>query len=338
MLIEDDGTNTLKYAYGDDLLKVSRSGEYYYFYDGLGSTRTITDASGVAATQYVYDAYGELIADGATWNNYLFTGQMLDRTTGLYYLRARWYDPQSGRFVSRDTFIGDDSDPASLHRFVYCGDDPIDRVDPTGHDFSIGGMAAASFIGATLGGISSAVANYALGKAITFSSVIQGAAVGAVLGPLAYAWAPAAVGLGIAGVGSSAYLNYEVWARGGTIKQKIAAFSLMLASVVGTRAAIKYSNALAASGKEPWMLAGKGSTGRCTPENLSEQLAMEEVLSNPAGGESLEGKVPMTDDTWPQEDGWIKMQYVHRGPDSKSTTIHYVHQKGTNIYDDFKFK
>ncbi|MEN6355847.1 MAG: RHS repeat-associated core domain-containing protein [Armatimonadota bacterium] len=137
VLIEDDGTTVTKYTYGDDLLKVSRSGEYYYFYDGLGSTRTITDSTGTPVAQYVYDPYGKLSTesvDGATWNSFLFTGQMLDRTTGLYYLRARWYDPQTGRFVSRDTFEGTKLKPLSLHRYSYCASSPVDLIDPTGRD------------------------------------------------------------------------------------------------------------------------------------------------------------------------------------------------------------
>ncbi|MCE5200454.1 MAG: RHS repeat-associated core domain-containing protein [Armatimonadota bacterium] len=93
--------------------------------------------TGTAVAQYVYNPYGKLSTtesvDGATWNNYLFTGQMLDRTTGLYYLRARFYDPGVGRFISRDTIKGNENDPLSLHRYSYCVSDSVNRTDPTGH-------------------------------------------------------------------------------------------------------------------------------------------------------------------------------------------------------------
>ncbi|MEN6355851.1 MAG: RHS repeat-associated core domain-containing protein [Armatimonadota bacterium] len=203
VLVEDDGTTVTKYTYGDDLLKVSRGGEYYYFYDGLGSTRTIADSTGTPVAQYVYDPYGKLIADGATWNNFLFTGQMLDRTTKLYYLRARWYDPQTGRFVSRDS---------TMFRagYSYCSSEPINRVDPNGKDFSIGGCLTTMSIGAALGGITSAVADVAMGRAITVSSVLTGAGIGAVIAPLAIASPLIGAGLAVTGVASSGVLAYQV--------------------------------------------------------------------------------------------------------------------------------
>ncbi|MGN8276591.1 two-partner secretion domain-containing protein [Pseudomonas sp. SMN5] len=76
---------------------------------------------------------------------------------------------------------------------------------------------------------------------------------------------------------------------------------------------------------------GLGSTGRSTPANLNEQLAMEQAISNPAAGRTL--PVPMTDPRWPAADGWVKSAQNINGIE-----IHYVRNSITGAIDDFKFK
>ncbi|RXF61816.1 hypothetical protein BKM77_26185 [Pseudomonas syringae] len=76
---------------------------------------------------------------------------------------------------------------------------------------------------------------------------------------------------------------------------------------------------------------GLGSTGRTTPANLNEQIAMEQAISNPAAGRSL--PVPMTDSRWPATDGWVKTAQNINGIE-----IHYVRNSITGAIDDFKFK
>ena len=62
----------------------------------------------------------------------MFTGQQWDSASQTYYLRARYYSPPDGRFLSPDPLAGRNQDPVSLHRYVYAHDDPTDRVDPSG--------------------------------------------------------------------------------------------------------------------------------------------------------------------------------------------------------------
>lgn len=115
-----------------------QNGDYYYFYDALGSVRTITDSSGNVEAKYVYRPFGQVVddeSDKADWNDYLFTGQAYDDATDLIYLRARHYDPASGRFTARDTFEGSRNDPLTLHRYAYCANDPVNRIDPSGRSF-----------------------------------------------------------------------------------------------------------------------------------------------------------------------------------------------------------
>jgi len=106
----------------------------FYVYDGAGSVRQLTNSAGVVTDEYEYDAYGNSFTkQGTTPNNYLYRGEQYDLDLGLYYLRARYYNPATGRFMSRDPEEGVPTDPASLHKYLYVGGDPVRWVDPSGH-------------------------------------------------------------------------------------------------------------------------------------------------------------------------------------------------------------
>ena len=55
------------------------------------------------------------------------------QTTGLYYLNARYYDPEEGRFLTEDTYRGENDQPDTQHLYVYCANNPVNYVDPSGH-------------------------------------------------------------------------------------------------------------------------------------------------------------------------------------------------------------
>jgi RHS repeat-associated protein len=75
----------------------------FYVYDGGGSVRQLTKSNGTVTDEYEYDAYGNSFTkSGTTPNNYLYRGEQYDSDLGLYYLRARYYNPSTGRFLSRD--------------------------------------------------------------------------------------------------------------------------------------------------------------------------------------------------------------------------------------------
>jgi len=103
-----DGNLIVSYVYGDDLISQKRGGSVsYYHYDGLGSTRTLTDSAGNVTDTYTYEAFGDLLhRTGNTENNYLFTGEQYDPNAGFYYLRARYYDAGNGRFTNADIYHG----------------------------------------------------------------------------------------------------------------------------------------------------------------------------------------------------------------------------------------
>ena len=146
---------TAAYVYGLDLVNQNRSGTIHYFgYDGLGSVRYLTANSGDGITDtYTCDAFGIQIATtstgGATPNNYRFAGEYLDPDLGLYNLRARDFHPDTGRLWTRDSFEGSQTDPLSLHKYLYCHDNPLNRIDPSGHEdiiATVGNLALQGYV------------------------------------------------------------------------------------------------------------------------------------------------------------------------------------------------
>ncbi len=134
------GTSTLSrvYGYGLDLLhqrQMPGNTPNFYGYDGQGSVRFLVGTNSTITDTYVYDSYGNLVSStGSTSNNYRYTGEQWDADLGMYYLRARYYQPSVGRFWTRDTYEGDSSDPLSLHRYLYTQGNPVNWVDPSGHE------------------------------------------------------------------------------------------------------------------------------------------------------------------------------------------------------------
>jgi RHS repeat-associated protein len=110
----------------------------FYGYDGTGSVRQLTNSVGAVTDTYEYDAFGnEVNHTGTTPNNYLYRGEQYDQDLGLYYLRARYYNPLTGRFVNRDPSNGIITDPKTLHKYVYANGDPVNLKDPTGRDAEV---------------------------------------------------------------------------------------------------------------------------------------------------------------------------------------------------------
>ena len=86
---------------------------------------------------------------GETANRFLVTGEYLDPNTGYYYLRARWLNPDTGRFVSTDPHPGVIFDPPTLHRYLYSINDPVNRIDPGGQ-FSMASVSVSVSISTIL--------------------------------------------------------------------------------------------------------------------------------------------------------------------------------------------
>jgi RHS repeat-associated protein len=139
--------NVTDYLYGDDLIKQTRAAnDSYYLYDGLGSTRALSDSAGAITDTYNYESFGSVLNQtGTTPNNYLFTGEQFDNNLDNYYLRARYYDQNVGRFTQQDTWMGRKHNPITLHKYLYANANPATYVDPTGN-FSLVSFSAANSV------------------------------------------------------------------------------------------------------------------------------------------------------------------------------------------------
>lgn len=143
------GAVTRTYTWGLELIAQTRPQPSpapalvsFYVYDGHGSVRALTDATGNLTDTYDVacpersrrDAFGNLThSTGSTPNVYLFAGEQFDPDLHLYYNRARYLNVSTGRFWTMDTAEGDDNEPLSLHKYLYASNDPVDLVDPTGN-------------------------------------------------------------------------------------------------------------------------------------------------------------------------------------------------------------
>jgi RHS repeat-associated protein len=127
------GNITAYYVYGLGLIsKITPSGQaYYYHYDGIGSTIAMSDSSGNIINKYAYDAFGDVLSEHeATPNPFKYVGRfgVMDEGNGLLYMRARYYDPEAGRFINKDPigfFWG-------VNMYMYVSNNPTNYIDPNG--------------------------------------------------------------------------------------------------------------------------------------------------------------------------------------------------------------
>jgi RHS repeat-associated protein len=114
----------------------------YLMPDQKGSIRLVSDALGAVLQRFAYDSYGNRIdQSGAPLTHLLYDGQMFDPIIRQYYLRARYYDPSTGRFGQLDPYNGTTGNPTTIPGYTYSNGDPVNRSDPTG--MLAGGPAAA---------------------------------------------------------------------------------------------------------------------------------------------------------------------------------------------------
>lgn len=146
VVAETDGSGNLQahYVRGNSLLAVMRPlvptpsspadwQSRFVHSDSIGSVRRLTNETGAVTDGYAYSAFGELLGHGGTdVQPYAFTAEPYDPNVRFQYQRARWMDPWTGRFSGIDPFEGVERYPLTLHKYVYAGADPVNKVDPTG--------------------------------------------------------------------------------------------------------------------------------------------------------------------------------------------------------------
>ncbi len=138
ILNETTGTSTTRYEYAGQLLsQIDPDGAQSFFHaDGLGSTRALSAVSGDKVGAYNYEAYGTVrTQSGSRTSQFQFTGQQADAETGLLYLRARYYEPQLGIFISRDSYPPNPRITGTLNRYLYVSNRPTNLTDLAGLDW-----------------------------------------------------------------------------------------------------------------------------------------------------------------------------------------------------------
>ena len=104
----------------NDFTDGEKSGYTYFTQKAHGDVVNLTDATGAITKSYTYDAFGvEQNIDDADDNAFRYCGEYYDSESGTIYLRARYYDPAIGRFISRDSVTGKNADPLSLNQYTY---------------------------------------------------------------------------------------------------------------------------------------------------------------------------------------------------------------------------
>ncbi|WP_066502016.1 RHS repeat-associated core domain-containing protein [Abyssisolibacter fermentans] len=137
METDDNGNVINYYVYGLGLLgQENVEGEYKtYHYDRRGSTVALTDETGKVVQCYSYLPYGKIITqDSDDYNPFLYNGKygVITDDNELYYMRARYYNPDLRRFINRDVLAGSIDEGLSLNRYIYVNDNPICYIDPLG--------------------------------------------------------------------------------------------------------------------------------------------------------------------------------------------------------------
>jgi RHS repeat-associated protein len=224
---------------------------FYYHFDGLGSVVALSDAAGNVVETYAYDAYGRSQPTGpATGNPYRFAGYHFDPETGLYFCRARSYNPAIGRFLQPDPLGYADG----INWHLYCGNNPILFVDPLGLCYK---PTAGEWVGGIASGVGQGLLNTAQG--------LQDLAIGTV--NLATGWVGALkpYGQGFNGLNTVIpAIPSPQWARDVFVKESDLAYNAekfvtSTAATVGVGAIIKAATAPRAAAMAPIIGGAQGS-------------------------------------------------------------------------------
>ena len=131
---EKEGDTTY-YIYGIGLIAQENGNEYLiYHFNNIGSTEAVTNIDGEIVETFDYGPYGELISENKCGIMFLYNGELgvaMD-SNGLYYMRARYYNPEIKRFINQDVMTGSIANTPTLNRYAYVNGNPISLNDPFG--------------------------------------------------------------------------------------------------------------------------------------------------------------------------------------------------------------
>ena len=234
ILAEKRGSTVIHYYYDDSgVAGFEYNGQKYVYRKNLqGDIVAILDECGCTRGTYEYDAWGKIIWQGGsellTINPFRYRGYYYDEETGLYYLNSRYYDPETGRFISPDSLKYLEPETCNgLNLYAYCGNNPVMFVDPTGHSLLAFIFAALLIAGGITGGIIMGKNAYDSGKNgwETAKAAILGAAIGvAVVGAVVSVFSAAAGALGFVAIMGIETIKLFAW---GAIAFDVVALGIM---------------------------------------------------------------------------------------------------------------
>ncbi|MDO8662670.1 MAG: RHS repeat-associated core domain-containing protein [Candidatus Omnitrophota bacterium] len=338
----------------------------YYHSDHLGSSNVITDQTGSLVQYCEYTPYGSLARnEGTDVATHKFTGKELDRT-GLYFYGARYYDPEIGRFITADTIVQAPYNPQTLNRYTYCGNNPINYVDPTGHWFwalvwviieAVKAYAIAHPIIA--GAIAGAIFNTAMnasninsfGSFMTYAAIgaVAGAAgggVGAYIGASSAFWGTAAgafTGGFIAGAGNAGYGGASF---GQAMLSGLMAGGIAAATAVVVYGAIKVGEKIISSTQKVATAQAK-AVGEKTPVGQKDSGLTTEVGKGTSGDPIIDdpGVKKTMDRAWQEsldgqanvheQGGWIEEHGGYRWPQGESGSISVPNTRPSGTIAEF---
>ena len=193
------GNDTLLFSYdaAGNVAAVNYNGTYYYYVrNGQNDIIRLIDGDNNTIVEYAYDSWGTPLSTTGTLastlgaqNPFRYRGYVYDAETGLYYVTSRYYDPEIGRWINADNQLSTGSDLTGLNLFAYCGNNPVNRIDPTGEawwHWALGAAVVAVVAVATVvtcGGFAAAatavcMVGSGVAAATTASTVAAGAFIG----------------------------------------------------------------------------------------------------------------------------------------------------------------
>ena len=212
---QSDGTDTLEFSYdgNGNAVSVKYNGTYYYYlYNGQGDVVKLIDGDGVTQVEYTYDTWGACSVTGSLANTlgaknpFRYRGYVYDTETRLYYLESRYYDPETGRFISADVYLTTGQSVIGHNAYAYCGNNPVVREDIGGNFW----IAIGAAIGGLISGGLELGSQLLSGKSLTevnWSKVGVAALSGAVSGAVASTGIGLIGQIGInAGIGAATYV------------------------------------------------------------------------------------------------------------------------------------
>lgn len=299
----------------------------YYLQNAHGDVVNLVSDTGEKIKTYHYDAFGveKNMVDEDT-NPFRYCGEYFDKETNTIYLRARYYDASIGRFISRDTNVGKDTDPLSLNLYTYCRNNPVIFTDESGHVFNLAAAGVGALIGAAIN-----VGVMAIGDAISgethstseyvataVSGAIGGLAAGFTLGGSVAAQIAGEVaidaGLGaISSVAEQAIVDKEVnWSEVG-----------MSALSSGLSTGVNIGARRAVSNITPFCMGGAASKGCFVAGTLVETIDGDKPIENIQIGDFVLSSDPETGKTAYKE---VVNTYIH-----VKDTLVYVTINGETI-------